>query len=90
MGSSKRSAAALATSSTGSDCWSTKPAASETIPGFSRAVCIRWLIEEGFVRVAAALRKIGSVIVETCQLKNSERMRVCTYSIAAADRVKVG
>ncbi len=45
---------------------------------------------EGFVRFAAALREIGSVIVETCQLVKSERMRVCAYSIDPARRVKLG
>jgi hypothetical protein len=38
------------------------------IPGFSRAVCINWLIEQGEVRCAAALVAIGSVIVGICRL----------------------
>ena len=45
-----------AAASTGKDCWSTNPAASETIPGFSRAVCIRLEIEGALVRPAALLR----------------------------------
>ena len=49
--------------STGKDCWSTNPAASETIPGFSRAVCIRLLIEGALVRWAALLRVIRGAIV---------------------------
>ena len=54
---------ARAVASTGNDCWSTNPAASETIPGFSRAVCIRLEIEGALVRLAALLRGIRSVIV---------------------------
>jgi hypothetical protein len=45
---------------------------------------------EGFVRFAAALREIGSVIVETCQLVKSDTMRVCAYSIDLGFRVKLG
>src|SRR3954454_15642516 len=47
--------------STGKDRWSTNPAASEMIPGFSKAVCIRLLIEGALVRCAALLRMILGV-----------------------------
>ena len=55
-----------AETSTGSDCWSTNPAARETISGFSRAVCIRLVIEGGLVRMAALLSGIRSVFVRGC------------------------